>query len=190
MLRQPFLCTKLLLTISDLLRKWGLNSWKHMLVPNWLSTKSRGIWSLTIEIWHHITKQLSSQPGDLKLYISIMCHVLRTHVDALAVLSSHDLCYLRFTLKINEAYEDYLEVNEVHDTSTCMEIRDWCSCLSIILHDILLDDPKEATSIWWRASRFYITRWQRCYNVAYMMDIASLSFTKRGTGSKKKRSLL
>ena len=41
-----------------------------------------------------------------------------------------------------------LEVSKVHTISTNFELRDWrFSIIDYALHGILLDDPKEATSI-------------------------------------------
>jgi len=49
-----------------------------------------------------------------------------------------------------------LEANEVHVTSIGFEPRDWrFSLIDYALHDILLDDPKEAASIRRRSLHFY-----------------------------------
>lgn len=75
-----------------------------------------------------------------------MCHVLRIrmqiprsacshigftgsnrsmHFRATHLFFGYDLSYLRFTLAINVVHQDSLEANEVNDTSTSIEPRDW-----------------------------------------------------------------
>jgi len=87
-------------------------------------------------------------------YIGYIFHLQNTKADVLAGLAA------TLALPINTTYHltvvaqrlfcprYVLETNEVHAASTGFEPRDWqFSIIDYALHDILPDDPKEATSI-------------------------------------------
>ena len=104
------------------------------------------------------------------------------HVDALAFLAaslalpagvtekvlvySHDLYCLKFALEDSKTPRRDLQVKEVLETLTSLELRDWrFSYIDYVFYNILPDDPKEAATIRRKAPRFYyntITRILYC----------------------------
>jgi len=58
------------------------------------------------------------------------------------VVHSHDLYCPKFTLKDTETPEGDIQVKEVLETSTGLELRDWrFSFIDYVLYSILPDDP-------------------------------------------------
>jgi len=95
-------------------------------------------------------------------YISHVSQFQNTKVDALAVLAATLALPIDTTYHLTVATrrlvcpKQMLETSEVHVTSIGFEPRDWrFSLIDYALHDILLDDPKEAASIRRRSLHFY-----------------------------------
>jgi len=105
-------------------------------------------------------------------YINYVSQQQNAHADVLASLAaslalpagateevlvhSHDLYWLKFTLKDSKSPKGDLQVKEVLETSTTPKLRDWqFSFIDFILYNILFDDPKEAAAIKRKVPRFY-----------------------------------
>ena len=88
------------------------------------------------------------------VFTSVMCQFQNTKADALAALAATLALPIDTTYHFTVATrcliypKKMLETNEVHVTLIDFEPRDWrFSLIDYALHDILLDDPKEAASI-------------------------------------------
>ena len=101
--------------------------------------------------YHHaVIKTSNSFDG---FYIGHVSHFQNTKADALAVLAATLALPIDTTYHLTVATrrlvcpKHVLKTNEVHATLG-FELRDWCfPFIDFALHDILLDNPKEAASI-------------------------------------------
>ena len=115
-----------------------------------------------------------------------MSRLLNTKADALAVLAATLALPTDTTYRLTVAMRHLLclkyglEVSEVHTTSTNFKPRDWrFSIIGYALHVILPDDPKEATSIRRRSTRFYYdtvvkTLYRRSYDGIFLRCLSNL----------------
>jgi len=102
--------------------------------------------------YHHaVIKMANSFDG---FYIGHVSHFQNTKANALAALAATLALPIDTTYHLMVAArrlicpKHVLKTNEVHATSLSFEPRDWrFSFIDYTLHDILPDDPKEASSI-------------------------------------------
>jgi len=144
--------------------------------------------------YHHAAIQLANIFEGF--YISHVSRLQNTKADALAALAATlallaDTSYHLMVSTRHLFCPKYdLEVSKVHTTSTNFEPRDWrCSIVDYALHDILPDDPKEASSIRRRSLHFcYDALVKKLYHHSYD-GILLRCLSIQGTRSNQRQRL-
>ena len=102
----------------------------------------------------HVPRQQNAHTDALASLATSLALPVRTTEKVL--VHNHDLYCPKFTLEDSETPRGDLQVEEIFDTLTDPELRDWrFSFIDFILYDILPDDSKETAAIKRKASRFY-----------------------------------
>jgi len=123
--------------------------------------------------YHYVDIQLTNTYDGF--YISHVSYLQNTKADALAVLVT-TLALPAYTVATRHLFCPKFSL-EVHTISTHFEPRDWrFSIMDYALHDILLDDSKEAASIRrWSSHFYYDLEVKTLYHNARISDIRIVS---------------